>query len=78
MGKIGLIFLVLLGSGTFRSLRKPKEKRKRNDMRIYNCTGTLKYLRDLRMASKSLHNNDMHKQSQMKITKSHGPYPQQP
>jgi len=62
MGKIGLIFLVLFGSGTFRSLRKPKGKRKRNNMKIYNCTGkkimiTLKYLRDLRMASKSLHNN---------------------
>ena len=39
MGKIGLIFLVLLGSGTFRSLRKPKGKTKRNNMRIYNCTG---------------------------------------
>lgn len=62
MGKISLIFLVLLGSGTFVPLRKPKGKRKRKNMRIYNCTGeknmiTLKYLRDLRTASKSYHNN---------------------
>lgn len=62
MGKIGLIFFVLLGSGTFRSLRKLEGKRKSNDMRIYNCTRekimiTLKYLRDLRIDSKNLHNN---------------------
>lgn len=38
MGKIGLIFFVVLGSGTFISLRKPKSNRKSNDIRIYNCT----------------------------------------